>query len=817
VHSSCSLRALALLLALALPAVAGAQDADGDCLADAVDCCPGAYNPGQDDCDGAPGCDACAPASDADGDGVEAAADNCPCVANTAQGDADGDGIGDPCDICDVQANPCQEDADGDGTGDPCDRCPFDVDDDADGDGRCGEVDNCPTVSNPAQDDADLDGTGDPCDACTDPDADGFGEPGFPASTCLPDNCPWGYNPAQRDTDADGEGDECDACPGDAGNDSDGDGLCAAVDNCPDAPNPSQADADGDGSGDACDACTDQDGDGFADPVTTAGTCPADNCPGLSNPAQEDADGNGVGDRCDGDDVTRPGEPLTLRVAKAPTGEVRLSWQPVTRDVAGHGETVLQYRTYRGASADFRPDRVGGSNLVGTASGISLTDAGAPTAGPRLFYLLSAVDAVGQEGNTRRARVTAPVLTAGLEGDGITLQWTPSEPRAQVARYRIYRGTSPRRYAEVQDVGLLTRWVYYTLEPNVLYHFAVVAVDRDGNESELSNEVTKAMYGTITFRAMEQGHSVAWGPNPAMGWEPQVPVTFPPGDWTRVTMTVTLNSYLSEPCDCAGAGRCGGDEWDRTVHVYLMTDESCLGGGCAGNWDATQLELMRAITPFGTNTRTGPRVLTMDVTPFAPLLVGTRYLGVHIGTWSGNGWFTDVDFTFVDDPAQASPKPPAAGVVPLFFRGGIGPGSQAGIAPTVVTIPPDATRVVGRLFVSGHGGGDPGGDPACIGPKDEFCQRNTRILVDGAPAWEDVPWLSCSNACRSWNGCGYPSCTYPRAGWCPGWVTCHDDAPCDQDVDLTAALPPGTHDVAYVIVDPGAGSSWGYSLVLYWY
>lgn len=153
----------------------------------------------------------------------------------TVFGDRDRDGIFDPVDNCPDVPNPGQANGDGDGLGDACD--------------------NCPTLTNPGQEDADSDRVGDACDACTDPDGDGFGEPGFPASTCPVDNCPLLANPSQADADGDGMGDRCDACT-----DGDGDGLgdpgfpfnTCGPDNCPAAPNPGQADGNGDGSGDAC-------------------------------------------------------------------------------------------------------------------------------------------------------------------------------------------------------------------------------------------------------------------------------------------------------------------------------------------------------------------------------------------------------------------------------------------------------------------------------------------------------------------------------------------------------------------------------------
>lgn len=101
------------------------------------------------------------------------------------------------------------------------------------------------------------------------------------------DNCDADQNADQADADTDGLGDACDTCPTDAGNDPDGDGICAAVDNCPGTANSGQEDADGDGVGDACDVCfgsdnVDSDGDGFCNSV--------DVCEGDDGSGDDDLD-----------------------------------------------------------------------------------------------------------------------------------------------------------------------------------------------------------------------------------------------------------------------------------------------------------------------------------------------------------------------------------------------------------------------------------------------------------------------------------------------------------------------------------------------
>ena len=261
-------------------------DADGDGAEDRVDSC-----------------------TDRDGDGFgdpgfpgnTCPRDNCPAESNPGQSDRDQDGIGDECDNCPDAPNATQADRDHDGAGDACDSC-LDRDHDGFGDPRLGALtcpaDNCPELSNPSQADADGDGIGDACDACpvafnplqedhdhdhipdacdacTDTDGDLYGDPGYSANTCPLDSCPLIV---------------------DNHLDDDHDGIANACDNCPNIPNLGQEDADGDGIGNACDACRDDAGN---DPDGDLVCAHHDNCPFTNNADQSDLDGDGVGDECD--------------------------------------------------------------------------------------------------------------------------------------------------------------------------------------------------------------------------------------------------------------------------------------------------------------------------------------------------------------------------------------------------------------------------------------------------------------------------------------------------------------------------------------
>lgn len=282
-------------------------DLDGDGVLNDIDNCPEQANPLQEDADSddvGDICDNCPDSAnttqiDSDGDTYGDACDNCPDSANTDQTNSDADSYGDICDNCRQVDNEDQADDDGDGIGNVCDICPLDEFNDIDNDSLCAGEDNCPEVYNPLQEDSDGDGIGDACDECTDIDLDGYGDPGFPANTCIEDNCPSIYNPDQSDADGDGVGDSCDTCfdsDGDGYGDPDVAGNTCDDDNCPDAYNPDQEDSDGDLVGDSCDACihdaeNDIDNDGYC--------ADEDNCHKTYNPDQLDTDGDGVGNACE--------------------------------------------------------------------------------------------------------------------------------------------------------------------------------------------------------------------------------------------------------------------------------------------------------------------------------------------------------------------------------------------------------------------------------------------------------------------------------------------------------------------------------------
>lgn len=565
----------------------------------------------------------------------------------------------------------------------------------------------------------------------------------------------------------------------------------------------------------------------------------------------------GLGAAAQAADVTPPAAVTGVAATKAGS-DVQLSWGAVTVDVTGAPETVASYVVYRGSTPSFVPDKAGRTNRVGTSATPAFTDAGALSTGIDGYYLVSAVDAAGNESETKPSTVTtAPVLSGTYTDTGVNLNWTGAAPSDQVAKYLVYYGTAPHRYDAVKDVGLATSTSMAGLSSNVNYYFAVVAVDLEGNASGFSNEHVDCVAGRITMRAHDDD-GLCWlsggqscPPRSGAvqrndGFQLMVPVDFPEGNWTKVTMTLTMDSRLCKVGANGTTDKCGstnptpggwnpcGDPWDRTALTFLVLDNCIAGtGSCITN---DNLELIHAVTPFGTDAPAPngsgvvpPRVVSMDVTPWVPLLTGHRYIGAEIGNFATAGWHVTTEFQFSKRPEEASAKHPAAGVQVVGFGG-------APLPVRSVSIPVGATQVKARLFTTGHGGtqycdGGTNDGASCTANAncpggscqncDEFCHRTNRILKNGAPAYTVVPFRTdCSpggTACMTWNACGFPSCVFSRAGWCPGYLACTSNAPgCDQDIDLTSQFPPGgTYNVGYdVLVQRG---SWSVSLVLYWY
>ena len=198
--------------------------------------------------------------------------------------------------------------------------------------------------------------------------------------------------------------------------------------------------------------------------------------------------------------------------------------------------------------------------------------------------------------------------------------------------------------------------------------------------------------------------------------------------------------------------------------------------------------------------------LEIDITDIANGRPGSHKLRTHITTWSdgsgqvtgsAGGWNVTARIDLEPGPAPRN----VIAVIPLF-NGRNGPDA---IDPISFTAPEGTVSSKVEYRVTGHGGQS---DPRCIGPADEFCKRNHRILVDGEQIGPPIePWRDdCATLCTitningrdycAENPCGaIQSVQAPRANWCPGDVTppiVFEEAPLST---------PGEHSFGWTIQD----------------
>ena len=302
----------------------------------------------------------------------------------------------------------------------------------------------------------------------------------------------------------------------------------------------------------------------------------------------------------------------------------------------------------------------------------------------------------------------------------------------------------------------------------------------------------------------------------------RAPVDLGAGPFARVTMVVDLRSTCfpfegwrtnrppagqSWPADC--------DAFDRNFE-FTLDEPSAMGQPPA-------IELLRAITPFG-----GPLHVEVDVTDVFNGLPGPHTLQSMIPTYSdgagrvsgsNGGWNVTTRFEVVRGPAPRR----VLAVIPLV---NFSHGSDSAEREYPFTLPAGTRSGRIEYRVTGHGGGAVE-RPACLGPAEEFCQREHTVSVDGADLEPLTPWRAdCQDLCtlvtndagigpRQYcqeNPCGaVASVRAPRANWCPGSPT----PPFEFSPASLAA--PGAHTFRYRINRVAASGSWRTSAVVFAY
>jgi hypothetical protein len=277
---------------------------------------------------------------------------------------------------------------------------------------------------------------------------------------------------------------------------------------------------------------------------------------------------------------------------------------------------------------------------------------------------------------------------------------------------------------------------------------------------------------------------------------------FPFDKWTQ--SSIPEGHLWPEACDA----------FDRTFQ-FSIDDRENADNGLPG------LEFARAITPFG-----GPLGLEFELTDLANGLPGTHTLKIEIPTYpdpagqvSGakGEWIVSARLELV----PGTPPRRVLAVVPLAYT------AEAAAAgePLQFETPAGTGRALIEYRVTGHGGGPRGRN--CLGPSEEFCQREHRLYLDDQLLDAFEPWRNdCSALCTpahyeselfeidycAENPCGaVSSVRASRANWCPGSLTP------PRLVENEALAAPGFHQFNWTIDEIGEGGSWLLSAVYYAY
>lgn len=161
--------------------------------------------------------------------------------------------------------------------------------------------------------------------------------------------------------------------------------------------------------------------------------------------------------------------------------------------VAGDAKVTLTWGASEGATSYTvkRSSRAGGS-YTPIASGVSTTSFVDPAAanGDRQYYVVSAVNASGESGNSPEASalpLAIPTGVVAVPGNGqVQVSWMQNSAQS----YNVWRSTSSGGPYVLSGNTTATSFLVAGLANATTYFFAVSAVDHGGNESRLSAEAS---------------------------------------------------------------------------------------------------------------------------------------------------------------------------------------------------------------------------------------------------------------------------------------------------------------------------------------
>lgn len=296
--------------------------------------------------------------------------------------------------------------------------------------------------------------------------------------------------------------------------------------------------------------------------------------------------------------------------------------------------------------------------------------------------------------------------------------------------------------------------------------------------------------------------------------------------------------------------RSNGDAYDRTGSVFMIPESEgitltdALHKGLSylpvftdndgNNYQGIRLqedyqppvELMRFFTSFGAGYFNKIReinnypweekaVYKQEITSLIPWEPQDVWIGVFIGNYDKGGHIVDLDLNFYPgslDESEMVPKyiQPLFSTINVMEMLGQNYGRLFGNDTLKVSFHlPEGISGLKLLYTStGHGG---------WGGGDEFNPKLNKILIDGKPVYEVIPWRTDCATYRFYNPAsgnfsnGLSSSDLSRSNWCPGTLTPPYVVPLNQ-------LQAGPHTLEVVIEqgnDEGESfNHWGVSGVL---
>ncbi len=203
------------------------------------------------------------------------------------------------------------------------------------------------------------------------------------------------------------------------------------------------------------------------------------------------------------------------------------------------------------------------------------------------------------------------------------------------------------------------------------------------------------------------------------------------------------------------------------------------------------VELLNFITPYGINLDLdglNGKDWEIDVTDFAPVLKGDRYLAMEDGKYQEQN---DIYFVFYEGTPPRNVKsisqiwPSGSWVSPSYQQ----INSNEYFEPRSITLSPNASQYKIRSAISGHG------------QQGEFISRFHTISLNGTTNFSRAVWTECAtNPVYPQGG----TWVYDRAGWCPGAAVIL------KEFELTPSVTPGqTVTLDYTLpfnANPGASN-----------